>query len=158
MRTFESPRRLATGAMRRSNTAPSDSSITSLATVPASPAVSAGNSAWLAASGCVGLVIGHRLPWRLLLGAPPSQSGLGRSVGARLGIGEGFDLVRNEACVILYPTEQRRTPGVLPRLPEEIEAGHLGHASAVADAFVRAGRRDVDPRVIEPVARRPDHG
>src|SRR5215210_1874744 len=70
----------------------------------------------------------------------------------------GVDLVREELGVVFDPAEERRAARVLPRQTEEVEAGDVGDAAAVAKAAVAIKHRKVDPRVIGPIPRRPDQG
>src|SRR5262249_23892642 len=53
--------------------------------------------------------------------------------------------------------EQRGAARVLPGEAEEVEARDVADAAAMTQATVVAVDRQVDPRVLGPVARRPDH-
>src|SRR5918999_6018061 len=69
---------------------------------------------------------------------------------------EGGDLVRDIGRVVLDPAQQRRAPGVLPQLPEEVEAGRRRHAAPVHGPAVFIEHWDVYPRVIDSEAGCPD--
>ena len=83
-----------------------------------------------------------------------SLSWAGRSAARRPGRG---DLRRDELGVVLDPAEQGRPARVLPREAEEVEPGDVGHASTVLDPARRVEHLRLEPGVVEPVARRPDH-
>ena len=53
--------------------------------------------------------------------------------------------------------EEGRAAGVLPRQPQEVQAGHLGHAPLVHDLAFTDHPREVDPGVVGAVAGRPHH-
>src|SRR6266516_1141851 len=56
----------------------------------------------------------------------------------------------------LEPTRRRRAVGVLPGQAEEVETRDIGDAATVAGATALIEDRQLDPRVVGPVARRPD--
>ena len=60
--------------------------------------------------------------------------------------------------VVLDPADQRRAARVLPGEAEEVEAGDIGDAAAVAQAPVLVEDRQLDPGVVGAIARRPDDG
>src|SRR5215831_1380436 len=68
------------------------------------------------------------------------------------------DVLGDERCVVLDPTDERRAACVLPREPDEVEAGNLRHTAAVTQAAVVVEDRRLDPRVVRAIARRPDDG
>src|SRR5687768_4797992 len=131
MRTVASPISLVTGAIRSSNSSPSESSMSLDAPTSTTPAVSVGKFSVrmgkLSLSGQVAPVL--------------------REVG---------NFVGDELCVFLDPPEQRGAPRVLPGESEEIEAGHVGDPATVAQCAGFIGNREINPRVVEAVARRPD--
>ena len=57
----------------------------------------------------------------------------------------------------LSPSPGAPSPGVLPGQPEEAQARPAGDTALVDRASPVVGHRHVDPRVIGPEARRPDH-
>src|SRR5829696_4103396 len=62
------------------------------------------------------------------------------------------------AGVFLDPPEERRAPGVLPLQTEEVQAGRGRDAAAVPRPPALLEDRDVDPGVVDPVARSPHDG
>ena len=62
------------------------------------------------------------------------------------------------AGVVLDPAHQRRAAGVLPGQAEEVEAGDVGDAAAMAQAPVLVEDGQLDPRVVGAEAGRPDDG
>src|SRR6185295_4950744 len=69
---------------------------------------------------------------------------------------EGRDLLGDELSVVLHPSEQCRAASVLPGQTEEVEAGNVGHASAVAQSAGLVDDGKLDPGVVGPVSGRPD--
>src|SRR4051794_6558012 len=68
------------------------------------------------------------------------------------------DLVGDELCVVGDEAEERRATGVLPGEAEEVEPRNLADAATVAQAPLLVVPRQLHPRVVGPVAGRPDHG
>ena len=71
---------------------------------------------------------------------------------------ETRDPLGQKRCVLPHPADESRAARVLPGETEEVEPRHIGYSAAMAEASVRVEDRKVDPRVIGPVARRPDDG
>src|SRR6187401_1413178 len=97
MRSADPPISFVTGAIVRSNSSPSASSTTGVATLGASPAVAVGKLS--SAMGCCSF-----------------DCGFGGS-GCALG-----DPLREELCVVLHPADERRSARVLPGKAEKIQA------------------------------------
>src|SRR5919109_3192319 len=152
MRTVASPSRFATGAISRSKTSPSASSATAGGTASGRPAASVGKTSVVRVLGVCSFMSGSfddRLRTKLFDRRGRCGS---RSLRAR------GDSAGEELGVILDPADESRPARVLPGEAEEVEAGNVGHASAVTNAPVLIAHRRLDPRVVGAVARRPDHG
>src|SRR5215218_4255785 len=107
MRTVASPISFVTGAIRSSNSSPSESSTSSGSTISGAPAVSVGKFS----------VRMDKLSFSDRAG--PVFRGVGNFVG-------------DERGVVLDPSEQRGSPRVLPGETEEVEAAHNGDPAPVA--------------------------
>src|SRR6266508_3754798 len=106
MRTVASPISLVTGAIRSSNSSPSESSTSSGATTSGAPAVSVG-----------------KFSVRMDKLSFSDQAGpIVRDV---------CNFAGDELGVVLDPSEQRGSPRVLPGETEEVEAGHVGDSAPV---------------------------
>jgi hypothetical protein len=68
------------------------------------------------------------------------------------------DPLGDEFGVVFHPSDQRGATRVLPGEAEEVEARHVGDATTMANATVLVEDRQLDPRVVGPVARRPEDG
>src|SRR5687767_4440307 len=142
MRTVSPPIVFATGSIRRSNSSPSWSSTTSGRVTSARPVVSLENaSGFTSASSARGSV-----PRRTKCFA-----------SSRLALCS-LDLLGDELCVVLDPSDERRASGVLPRKAEEVETRKVGHAAPVLDSPGGIDERQIDPGVVGAIPGRPDHG
>src|SRR5918992_2857100 len=152
MRTVASPSCLATGAIWRSNTAPSAGGMTSGAAASGRPAASVGKTSALS-------VLGVCL---LMSGSLRDRFGTNLFDYRRLGTSRRFracgDSTGKELGIVLDPADEGRAARVLPGKAEEVEAGNVGHTPAVPDAAIGSEDRCRDPGVIGAVAGRPDHG
>src|SRR5262245_60346793 len=63
----------------------------------------------------------------------------------------------DELCVVFDPADERGTSRVLPRETEEVQPTNVGDTSPVTRSAAVVEDRQVDPRVIGPIAGRPDH-
>src|SRR5207248_5025258 len=64
----------------------------------------------------------------------------------------------DEFGVVFHPANQPRAARVLPGEAEQVEPRDIGHAATVAQPTVLVEDRKLDPRILRPVARRPDDG
>src|ERR671925_1837706 len=69
----------------------------------------------------------------------------------------GLYAAGDERGVVLDPTEQGRPARVLPGEAEEVQAGDVGDTAPVAQPVIGITQVEVDPVVVGPVSRRPDH-
>ena len=82
----------------------------------------------------------------------------GRRAGSGVRAYERANPLRDELSVVLDPAEQRRTARVLPGQAEEVQTGQLGDAALVLDLPAGVEDGQLDERVVEPEAGRPDDG
>ena len=156
MRTVSSPIRFATGAMRSSNVV-AVGEVDHLGPPPRQPRGVGGEGRRARRGRGRGRACSAR-------GAPSLNApslrlavcGAGRcSRSVRLAA--GCDPPGDERRVVVDQAEQRRAACVLPGEAEEVEARHVADAAAVAQTTVVLGDRQLDPGVVGPVARGPDH-
>jgi hypothetical protein len=67
-------------------------------------------------------------------------------------------VLREIVRVVLDPAEQRRSPGVLPRQAEEVQARRGGDAALVHDLALAVEHGQVNPTVVEAESGCPDQG
>src|SRR5215211_403346 len=120
-----------TGAIVRLSSSPSARSTTGVSTLCSTPAVLVG---------------------KLSLPMDRRSFEYGRGGWRALG-----DQLRDEPGVVLHPAHERGASRVLPGQAEEIEAGDVRYPATVDELAVAVHDRKLDPRVIEPVTRRPDN-
>src|SRR4051812_46132312 len=78
-------------------------------------------------------------------------------LGSIYGPSPGGDVLGEVRGVVGDESEESGPSGVLPRQTEDVQPGDVGHPPPLHGMTVRDDPRDVDPRVIGPVAGGPDH-